>query len=119
DNDEAFGIARAADGSYWVTGDTRSVNFPTVAAYQPANAGGSDAFVTHLGLDPTTGLWQVLSSTYLGGSSEDSGKGVAVDGSGRPTVVGMTNSPDFPTVAPTQQFHNGYDPQYQWPPYSN
>jgi len=37
-------------------------------------------------------------STYLGGSAEDDGFGIAFDGSGNAYVTGETESPNFPTV---------------------
>ncbi len=40
-------------------------------------------------------------STYLGGSSEDSADGIAVDAAGNAYVVGYTSSTDFPTAGPS------------------
>jgi hypothetical protein len=37
-------------------------------------------------------------TTFLGGSSHETGAGIAVDGSGNAFVVGTTQSPDFPTT---------------------
>ena len=54
-----------------------------------------DAFVTEL--NPTgSGL---VYSTYLGGSGDDYGNGIAVDTSGNAYVTGYTVSSDFPTTA--------------------
>ena len=49
-DDEGAGIAVDNAGNAYVVGDTRSLNFPTMSALQPAFAGGtSDAFVTKVG----------------------------------------------------------------------
>ena len=40
-------------------------------------------------------------STFLGGSGDESGQGIAVDANGDAFVVGSTSSADFPTVAGT------------------
>ena len=73
-------------GSAYVTGDTRSTDFPTTAgAAQTTHAGGiADAFVTKL---DATGSGLVY-STYLGGSGSDTGFGIAVDGAGSAYVTG-------------------------------
>ena len=75
-SDEDQGLAIAADsaGAAYVTGQTCSTDFPTRNGFQPATGGGCDAFVTKL--DPAGALSY---STYLGGSEQDPGIGIAVD----------------------------------------
>jgi hypothetical protein len=41
-------------------------------------------------------------STFLGGSGDESGNGIAVDGAGDAFVTGYTQSPNFPTSNPLQ-----------------
>ena len=95
DTDAAFGIAVDTVGNAYVTGDTRSTNFPTtLGAFQTA-VGGFDAFVTKL--NPTGSA--LVYSTYLGGSGVDDGHGIAVDAVGNAYVTGTTTSPNFPTTA--------------------
>ena len=97
-NDIAQGIAVDGTGAAYVTGSTSSAGFPTQLPFQGSNAGSKDAFVTKLN---ATG--QALTySTYLGGSSIDSGWGIAVDGAGAAYVAGFTNSTNFPTHLPFQ-----------------
>jgi uncharacterized protein (TIGR03437 family) len=87
------GIAVDAAGSAYVTGSTASTNFPTRSAYQGTNQGGYDAFVTKL----TQAGNAVVYSTYLGGSGDDYGYGIAVDGAGSAYLTGITSSSNFPT----------------------
>src|SRR5882762_5108673 len=90
-----FGLAIAvnAAGNAHVTGYTDSFNFPTTfGAFQRTSGGGNDAFVTKL--NPAgSGL---VYSTYLGGSREDYGRGIAVDESGNAYTAGSTDSINFP-----------------------
>lgn len=92
--DMAFAIATDAMGNAYVTGVTHSVDFPTVHPKYRNLRGAFDAFVFKLSSDGQT----VRYSTYLGGSDEDSGYGIAVDMGGNAYVTGRTESNDFPTV---------------------
>jgi len=100
--DGASGIAVDASGNAYVTGKTRSTNFPTTAgAFQPAfhhqnpQFSTQDLFVTKLN---STGTGLVY-STYLGGSGfEDDFAAIAIDAVGNAYVTGRTNSSDFPTT---------------------
>ena len=104
DYDVGQGIALDSLGSAYVTGVTSSANFPTVAAFQTNLAGPFDAFVTKLNL---AGSAPLLYSTYLGGSSDDQGFGVAVDSAGNAYVTGYTTSTDFPTTGAFQTTYAG------------
>ncbi len=92
-NDYGDGIALDSSGNAYITGDTNSTDFPTKNAYQAANAGGRDAFVTKL--SPAGN--ELVYSTYLGGSGVDNSNGIAIDSSGNAYVSGWTNSTNFPT----------------------
>ncbi len=90
-----------------MAGITSSTDFPTTpGAFQTTFGGGSsDAFVTKL--NPLgTGL---VYSTYLGGSGDDAGLGIAIDALPTPNayVTGQTSSTNFPTVNPIQAAFGG------------
>jgi len=104
-DDQAYAIAVDASGSAYLTGFTfNSTDFPTVSAFQTANAGGFDAFVAKL--NPLGAALDY--SSYLGGNLEDLGFGIAVDVSGNAYVTGRTASADFPiTVGAVQPAYAG------------
>jgi hypothetical protein len=104
DADKGRGIAVDGAWNAYVTGSTSSANFPTVSPLQAANAGSMDAFVAKLNAAGSA----LVYSTYLGGSSNDSGQGIAVDGSGNALVTGFTLSTDFPTASPLQAANAGF-----------
>jgi hypothetical protein len=71
--------------------------FPIVSGIQPLGYGGgaTDAFVTKISSSGSS----ILFSTYLGGSNEDIGYGIAADNTGVAYVTGLTYSVDFPVTA--------------------
>ena len=103
--DGESGSALAGDGAggVWITGYTRSTDFPvTEGAYQSNHGGGEDAFVAHFSSDGT-----LISSTYLGGSYHDSGYALANDDEGGIWVAGTTDSTDFPLQNEYQSDYGG------------
>jgi hypothetical protein len=97
------GIAVDGEGSAYVTGQTFSPDFPTVAPFDGSLKGGSDAFVTKLSPAGNT----LSYSSYLGGIGDEGGDGIAVDGTGNAYVTGSTSSSDFPTATPFSSALNG------------
>ena len=92
ETDDGYSIAVDSSGNAYITGDTNSTDFPTENAYQAANAGGRDAFIVKL--NPAGN--KLVYSTYLGGSDNDIGWGIAIDRSGNAYITGWTNSTDLP-----------------------
>jgi hypothetical protein len=105
-NDYALGIAVDAAGNAYVTGFTNSPDLPLAGnPLQSRYAGGvQDAFVAKLNATGSA----LAYSTYLGGSGEDSGSGIAVDAAGNAYVTGSTGSTDFPGASnsPIQSSHH-------------
>jgi hypothetical protein len=112
DVDKGAGIAVNPSGNAFVTGFTRSDDFPLLHALQTGFGAGTcgpdacpDAFVT--GLD-TTGPGLVY-STYLGGDETDFGQAIAVDASDNAFVTGSTASHNFPATVGVLQTVRGGD----------
>jgi hypothetical protein len=101
------GIAVDSEGAAYMTGHTKSENFPTKNPIQGSYGGGEysgDAFITKVNSSGST----LVYSTYLGGSGEDWGSGIAVDSEGAAYVTGGTRSRNFPTKKPIQGTNAGY-----------
>jgi hypothetical protein len=89
-------IAVDAAGSAYVTGTTRSIDFPLVGPIQGSNFGGQDLFIAKVN---PTGMALVY-STYYGGTKDDQGNAIAIDAAGSAYVTGHTSSADFPHLPP-------------------
>jgi hypothetical protein len=88
-------IAVDRRGKAYVTGSTESADYPTTpGAFDRTFNGASDAFVTKLNASGSA----LDYSTFLRGTSFDTGNGIAVDGSGRAYVTGETSSSEYPTT---------------------
>lgn len=108
--DGAASVAVNRAGNAFVTGVTYSSDFPTTpGAHDETHNGDADAFVFKLSPTGTSGpsTPALVYSTYLGGSGEDEGSGIALEADNA-TVVGSTDSGDFPTTPGAfQESNNG------------
>lgn len=101
-------VAIDNSNSIYVTGFTYSADLPTISAFDPSHNGGDDIFVFKL----SPGGEQLQYSTFLGGSSEERGFGLAVDRFSCAYVTGFTGSSDFPTLNAYDNTFNGYRDTY-------
>jgi hypothetical protein len=87
-------------------GETNSISFPLVNAYQPVYAGGeTDGFVAKInGAD-----YSIEFSTFFGGSGYDGAHGIVEDNNGDLVITGSTRSSDLPTINPSQTYQGQYE----------
>jgi hypothetical protein len=95
DWDQGHDIVVDSGGKAYVTGVTWSSDFPTTpGTFDTTLSTDGDVFVTKL---DTTGS-SLDFSTFLGGSGQDIGYGIAIDGNGEVYIAGVTSSSNFPTT---------------------
>jgi hypothetical protein len=120
DVDRALAVAvdSANPPHAYVTGMTRSANFPvggTNAPYQgtlranPLLTGSANAFLAVVVQNGITAATSLTYSTYLGGSATDAGQSVAVAAPNQVYVTGSTSSQDFPLHDNLQPFNGAAD----------
>lgn len=100
DTEYGKGITVDESGAAYLTGTTRSPDFPVTSdafdlEFNATAQFSGDGFVARLTPDGSA----VSYATYLGGSHNDIGEGIALDEAGNIYVTGTTTSPDFPTTA--------------------
>ncbi|MFW9888582.1 MAG: SBBP repeat-containing protein [Candidatus Thorarchaeota archaeon] len=93
--DRGYSIAVDLSGNAYVTGRTKSPDFPTLNAYNGTYGGSTDCFVFKLSADGST----LLYSTFVGGSGDERAYSITVDSSGNAYVTGYTGSSNFPVHA--------------------
>jgi hypothetical protein len=100
DEDLPQDVAVDAYGRVYITGSTRSHDFPTTeGAFDRSHSGGQDKDLFLTVLHPVgNGHLDLLYSTLLGGSADDSGQALGFDLLGNIYVVGNTSSADLPST---------------------
>ena len=96
DGDYPEDVALDSQGNVYIAGWTGSLDFPTTpGAYATPGILWRSMFVSKLSADGRT----LLFSSVIGGVQyEARASGIALDSFDRPTVVGWTQTPDFPTT---------------------
>lgn len=107
-NDESHGIALDSSGNAYITGETDSIDFPTIPnAFDTSANKARNVYVSKLNPTGTA----LIYSTYIGGGNYDIGHAITVDNSGNAFLIGYTSSTDFPTTpgAYSQTYHGDTD----------
>ena len=98
--DWGLGIALDSLNNAYITGNTRSEDFPTTPGCYDNSSNwendltAGDVFVTKL----NPGGSDLVYSTYVGGSNRDRGLGIALDSGDNAHITGYAQSSDFPTT---------------------
>ncbi|MFX0062232.1 MAG: SBBP repeat-containing protein [Candidatus Hermodarchaeota archaeon] len=92
DYEEGWDIVTDSQDNIYITGYTKSYDFPGLNSYDDLyNGGGGDAFITKFSPNGTL-IW----STFLGGGGADQGKGITIDSQDNILITGYTGSENFP-----------------------
>jgi gliding motility-associated-like protein len=90
-------------GNCLIASCSRSVNFPTLNAFQPTKAGQQDGVIFKLSSNLSTLMW----SSYFGGTRNDACYSLKIDSSYNIVFAGGTSSNNIPGTA------GGLNPAYQ------
>ncbi|MFX0060797.1 MAG: SBBP repeat-containing protein [Candidatus Hermodarchaeota archaeon] len=103
--DDDYGRSVEVDAIHdiYILGDTRSVDFPTLNAYQNISGGDQDCFMMHLNASDTT----LMFSSYLGGADREEGNKILKNSADNVLIAGTTWSSNFPTVNAYQDTFGG------------
>jgi len=94
---EATTAIAYAQGIAYIAGYTLSDDFPVANGFQATRTAGFDAFLAVFNIN-TDAADSLMYSTYFGGTGDDLGRSIAVDGAGRVYLAGGTLSTDLPTT---------------------
>jgi hypothetical protein len=105
DDEKVYGLARATDGSYYLSGTTQSSDFPVgTNPYDGIYGGGGDIFISLI----NSALDTLMASTFVGAPvNQEIGYGLGVASDGTVVVAGQGNI-NYPTTnGAYDELHNG------------
>ena len=91
--DTAYAVGRDSAGNVYTTGETASFDFPGSGGGVGMRSNRA-VFVTKLSANGS----QVLFTTILASTGNDSGRGLALDGAGNIWITGIAGASNFPTT---------------------
>ena len=101
-DDIAHDLTVSTGDALLITGATKSPDFPSITAHQPALAGEQNCVLTRL-----SPAGQPIWSTFFGGSASDISTRVRTDANGNIYMTGETTSKDFPIAEAYQTALSG------------
>ncbi|MCE9657980.1 MAG: SBBP repeat-containing protein [Burkholderiales bacterium] len=102
-DDQVGGVVLDAQNNAYVVGNSGSEDFPVSGnAYQNTRK-AIGRYVRNVVVTKFDASGTLIYSTFIGGTVNDYGIGIAVDGNGRASITGYTDSPDFPVTANAYQ----------------
>ncbi len=107
ENEWAESVALDNDGNIYLTGGTRSTDFPLVNPFQPDFMGGTTVGIDNFVCKFNPAASALVYSTYLGGTDDDFNEKITVDKYGMAFVTGYTYSVDYPLADPIYGTLNG------------
>ena len=111
DETRGGGIAvdtNASTPNVYLTGGTNFTDMPVLNAFQGKNGGGIDAWVAKFTPSNASGTQEIY-LTYLGGTGDEIGNGVAVDSGGNAYITGSTTSTNITIPTGTTPFQKCLD----------
>jgi hypothetical protein len=102
-DDRALSVAINSYYNFYVTGETKSSDFPLAHALFSHLNGESDAFIAEITSYPMT----LVASTLFGGSGGDQGVALTILPNGNVALAGITSSTDLSVLKPTQKAYGG------------
>ncbi len=106
--DRAGHLSVDNDGTCYISANALPAyrdEFPLVSAFDSTSGGYAEATMTKIAPDGAC-----VFSTFIGGSEDEAFVAMDVTSDEGVTMVGVSNSPDFPTIAAVQETHGGlYD----------
>jgi hypothetical protein len=100
--DKIYNVDSDASGNLFIVGTTTSTDFPVLNAFQEEHKGEEDTFVAKFDRN-----YNLLWSTYLGGSGKDYALDIGIDKEGNALIAGYTKSTDFPVKDSYQDTYAG------------
>lgn len=102
-DDQVGGMTVDAQGNAYVVGYSGSEDWPVSGNAYQATRKALGSYVRNVVVTKFDPAGTLVYSTFIGGTTNDYGKSIAVDASGRAYVSGTTNSPDYPVTAGAHQ----------------
>ena len=98
-DDVVGGMVLDANGNAYVIGHSGSEDWPVSGNAVQTKRKNLGVYVRNVVVTKFDAAGTLIWSTFLGGSVNDFGRGIGLDGQGRVVITGQTLSSDFPTTA--------------------